>query len=323
MGGEPKEASSLLGRRQLATASSGCNTVLAGDASLSPSPPSPPTKLNRNIREGDYRHWEKKNIQPTEKDPRQLETSKRRIKSMADYPSSTQRSSWTFDKAVLAEHRATARSRALKQHEDSEFTPSYEQKLLAHYGLKLIQLSRTLKLPDKVTSTACAYLRRFYVQKSCLEVDPQGIVLTCLYLAGKVEDCYLSAERLHSLGGIPEEIILKSELVLLQGLGFDLTCHCVFKALVGGRIEGGKGPFAEESEARGKMDRLLITDAVLIYTPGQLARYCLCGAQGTDSDEVRSGINLLYEEGLDAEKYADEHTQTIDKRLKAERKRLK
>ena len=129
---------------------------------------------------------------------------------MADYPSSTQRSSWTFDKALLAEHRASSRSRALKQHQSSEFTPADEQKLLAHYGSKLIQLSRTLKLPDKVTSTACAYLRRFYVKKSCLEVDPQGIVLTCLYLACKVEDSYLSAERLHSVGGIPEEIILKS-----------------------------------------------------------------------------------------------------------------
>jgi len=242
---------------------------------------------------------------------------------MADYPSSTQRSSWTFDKAVLEEHRAIARSRALKQHENSEFTPSDEQKLLAHYGLKLIQLSRTLKLPDKVTSTACAYLRRFYVKKSCLEVDPQGIVLTCLYLAGKVEDCYLSAERLHSVGGIPEEIILKSELVLLHGLCFDLACHCVYKALVGGRIERGKGSDAEERVARRKMDRLLITDAVLLYTPGELARYCLGHAEGTDSDEVRGGINLLHEEGFHAEKHADEQTQAIDKTLKAERKRLK
>lgn len=242
---------------------------------------------------------------------------------MADYPSSTQRSTWTFDKLQLAEHRSKSRARALKQHERTDFTPTLEHKLLAHYGLKLIQLSRTLKLPDKVTSTACAYLRRFYVKKSCLEVDPQGIVLTCLYLAGKVEDSYLSAERLHSVGGIPEEIILKSELVLLQGLEFDLKCHCAYKALFGGRLQGGDN--TRDPEARKKMDRLLITDAILIYSPGQLARFCMGIADGTDRDDVRTGIDEYHEEGKvaeEAEKNADE-TQRIDKVLKAERKRLK
>jgi cyclin ccl1 len=230
-----------------------------------------------------------------------------------DYPSSTQRLKWLYaSQDALNVERERARERASQQQETG-WSSTQELRLLSYYCLKLIELSRRMKLPDKVTSSACTYLRRFYVKKSCLEVDPQGIVLTCLYVAGKVEDCYVSAERVHAIGGIPEDIILKSELVLLQGLEFDLACHSVYKALLGSGQSVG-------SEARTKMDRLLVTDAILLHTPGQLARYCL-GEGDEDGDDVRKAIDLHHAEGQRAEVSDDECTK-IDKLLKAERKRL-
>lgn len=241
--------------------------------------------------------------------------------TVMDYVSSTQRRNWLYTPDDLDAQRTVARNRALKQTHQTEFTPVMERRLLAHYGLVLLKLCRTLKLPDKVMTSACSYLRRFYVKKSCLEVDPQGIVLTCLYLACKIEDCYLSAERVSNVGGIPEDIILKSELVLLQGLDFDLACHCVFKALAGGASIG-----PPDVSAREKMERLLVTDAVLLHTPGQLARYCL-GATNNDDDsdkDVRRGLDRLHEEGKEAQvAESSEETVKIDKLLKSERKRIK
>jgi len=238
-----------------------------------------------------------------------------------DYPSSTQRAKWLYTPADLDAARAAARGRALKQTESTEFSASLERKLLAHHSRTLIQLCRKLKQPDKIITSSCSFLRRFYVKKSCLEVDPQGIVLTCLYLACKVEDCYMKAAQVAAVGGLPEEIILKSELVLLQGVEFDLACHCVFKALAGGS-DGARG----DGAARQKMETLLATDAVLLYTPGQLARYCLGVTNeddAEDADAVRNGIDQLHEEGKEAQDEELEEFQRVDKLLKAERKRLK
>lgn len=43
-----------------------------------------------------------------------------------------------------------------------------------------------LRLPRRVLGTALSYLKRIYVSHSCLEHDPQQLLLTCLYLACKV-----------------------------------------------------------------------------------------------------------------------------------------
>jgi cyclin ccl1 len=229
-----------------------------------------------------------------------------------EYSSSTQHRKWLFtSQNDLDSMRERARSRAAKQ-QAIDISLRDEQVLHSYYALKLIELSRTMKLPDKVTCSACSYLMRFYAKKSCLEVDPQGIVLTCLYLAGKVEDCYVSAERIHSIGGISEEIILKSELVLLQGLEFDLQVHSVYKALLGGDQDCMAG-------AKEKMNRLLSTDAILLYTPGQLARYCL----GRDEDDrVREAIGTYDALGLGAQERPERDIKRIDKMLKADRKKL-
>lgn len=247
-----------------------------------------------------------------------------------DYPSSSQRAKWLYTPADLDAARAAARGRALKQTESTEFSASLERKLLAHHSRTLIQLCRKLNHPDKVITSSCSFLRRFYVKKSCLEVDPQGIVLTCLYLACKVEDCYMPVKQVAAVGGLPKEIILKSELVLLQGVEFDLACHCVFKALAGGS-DGARG----DDAARQKMETLLATDAVLLYTPGQLARYCLGvtneddahdahdADDADDADAVRNGIDRLHEEGKEAQGEELAEFQRVDKLLKAERKRLK
>lgn len=183
-----------------------------------------------------------------------------------------------------------------------------------------------MKLPDKVMSSACTFLRRFYIRNSCLEYDPQGIVLTCLYVAAKVEDCYVSAEHIHNVGGISEDLILKSELPLLQGLEFDLQVHPVHKALEGFlsiREEQGSatGDATKDiwEKSKKRIEQFLLTDAIMLFTPGQLAVKAADHAAPAYQDdptlaEVLTKIDVYTNE---LSKMDDVDVKEIDRKLKS------
>lgn len=175
-----------------------------------------------------------------------------------------------------------------------------------------------MKLPEKVVSTACTYLQRFYIRNSCLEYDPQGIVLTCLYVAAKVEDCYVSAEHIHTVGGIPEEVILKSELPLLQGLEFDLQVHPVHKALDGLLAiqcdGGGQKDNNVALQAKENVKEFLLTDAIMLFTPGQLALKA-SGEAAPDEDDGLAEILSRIDRYMDATKHTGD-VKIIDRKLK-------
>ncbi|RMZ55406.1 hypothetical protein APUTEX25_003530, partial [Auxenochlorella protothecoides] len=113
--------------------------------------------------------------------------------------------------------------------------PSLEEQelLLRYYGSKLQAICAELKLPRKVLGTCVTFLKRMYVHSCVLEVDPQTIFLTCLYLACKTEESYISAAELGRLSGMRAEIVLGTELTLLQGLKFDLIVFSPFNAIEG------------------------------------------------------------------------------------------
>jgi cyclin H len=54
-------------------------------------------------------------------------------------------------------------------------------------ALILQHVCRELKLPRRVLGAALTYLKRIYLSCCCLEQDPQQLLLTCLYLACKVD----------------------------------------------------------------------------------------------------------------------------------------
>ena len=63
---------------------------------------------------------------------------------------------------------------------------SDELSLLRFYGTRVQHVCRELRLPRRVLGAALTYLKRMYLSLSCLEQDPQQLLLTCLYLACKV-----------------------------------------------------------------------------------------------------------------------------------------
>lgn len=192
-------------------------------------------------------------------------------------------------------------------------SPLEEAGLLRHYQEKIVAVAINLKLPRKVLSTSINFLKRFYIKRSCFEYDPQQMVLVCLYLACKVEDCYISAAELGRLAGVPADLLLKLELVLLQGIDFDLQVHSLYRAVEGCLLDYTEWKetqtlHKETSEsikaaANVAAERILLSDAPLLFTPGQLGLYALHGAllnthpefcsRDNDSSEIKSYLEHI------------------------------
>jgi cyclin H len=176
--------------------------------------------------------------------------------------------------------RHEARERSVLKHAGgdphAEVTQDEETLLLHFYQLKVQSVCRELRLPRKVLNTSLTYIKRFYISYTSMDFDPQLIVLTCVYLACKAEECYISAAELGRLSGVPPEALLRYELAVLQGLRFDLLVHSPYRAIEGCVQELAAGVAADtvstvKAAAYAVMDALLLTDAPLLYTPGQLA----------------------------------------------------
>lgn len=108
-----------------------------------------------------------------------------------------------------------------------------EELLLRYYHIKVQAVCRELRLQRKVINTACTYIKRFYITFTPLMYDPQLMVLPCVYLACKSDECYMSAAELGRLTGVPPEAILRQEILVLQGLNFDMIVHSPYKAIQG------------------------------------------------------------------------------------------
>jgi len=83
-----------------------------------------------------------------------------------------------------------------------------------------------IKFYWRITSKTIIYFKRFYLNNNILSYDPRIIMLTCIFLAGKVEECRLNLKSLIELVNIGNESdILSHELILIEALDFDLKIH--------------------------------------------------------------------------------------------------
>lgn len=67
-------------------------------------------------------------------------------------------------------------------------TAEEESLLCAYYQHKAQEICTTAlpHLPRKVAATAVAYVKRVYLTRSVLDQHPAAVMLTAIYLAGKV-----------------------------------------------------------------------------------------------------------------------------------------
>ncbi|RHY68121.1 hypothetical protein DYB30_003537 [Aphanomyces astaci] len=129
-----------------------------------------------------------------------------------------------------------------------------------------------------------------------MEFHPKYIGATCIYVAGKVEEQYISVETLvKSYEGVESDVIAH-EMIVLEGVRFQLIMYHPFRSLTG---------FIDDLRAHSKSTRhtdvpistlqtlhatatavindLLLTDAPLLYPPAVVA---LAGLQVATTVEM-------------------------------------
>lgn len=207
------------------------------------------------------------------------------------YPTSTQKKYWTFaDESELQKLREQANrnyveiyGKKLEFMQQMDLLSASEERIVLHkHELQLREFCRKFvpPMPRTVLGTAFHFFKRFYLGNSVMNYHPKEILVTCLYLACKVDEFNLSMKQfVANIKGDREkaaEIILNTELMLLKQLNFQLLIHNPFRPVEGLLMDiKTRGKLQNVERLRPGidefLDRLFMTDAVLLFAPSQLA----------------------------------------------------
>jgi len=207
------------------------------------------------------------------------------------FPTSSQRKHWMFkDENELQALRVAANAKYVEAFSqilegparDSMLNAEEEKVLLRQYEVTMRDLCKRFQppMPAAVIGTAFNYFKRFYLHNSVMNYHPKEILVTCVYLACKVEEFNVSITQfVANIRGDREkaaDIILNNELLLMQQLNFHLTVHNPFRPVEGFLIDiKARSRLNNPEKLRGGIDDLLdklyMTDACLLYSPSQIA----------------------------------------------------
>ncbi|XP_075224490.1 cyclin H isoform X2 [Lycorma delicatula] len=173
-------------------------------------------------------------------------------------------------------------SNSLVDYEGYFLTAAEERVLVRHYELQLRDFCHRFSpaMPRAVIGTSFHFFKRFYLSNSVMDYHPKEILVTCVYLACKVEEFNVSISQFVSnIKGDREkasDIILNNELLLMQHLNYNLTVHNPYRPVEGLLIDiKTRSNLAYPERLRPGIDELLeklfLTDACLLYAPSQLA----------------------------------------------------
>uniref|UniRef100_A0A7C9DS43 [RNA-polymerase]-subunit kinase n=1 Tax=Opuntia streptacantha TaxID=393608 RepID=A0A7C9DS43_OPUST len=245
---------------------------------------------------------------------------------MADFQTSTHRAKWIFTQQELIEKYRGANQRAIQALEkygttcleiDADGSFSYpksqkdsdsngdkksrvkplsveeEQVLRVFYEYKIQVVCGAFKFPHKIQATALTYYKRFYLRWSVMEHHPKTVMLTCIYLACKIEENHVSAEELGKGIQQDHQMILDNEMLVLQSLEFDLIVYTPYRSIEGfindlqDLYYGANGQVDMLKDLHQlailEADKAMMTDALFLHPPGQLALAMLHRA----NDELR------------------------------------
>ncbi|XP_073226966.1 cyclin-H1-1-like isoform X1 [Cicer arietinum] len=229
---------------------------------------------------------------------------------MADFLTSTHRAKWIFSPQQLVEKYTAANQRAKQILEkggvtlmevDVDGSLSYpepqttasdnaekhsqikpvsieeEQCIKVFYENKLQEVCNNLHFPHKIQATALIFFKRFYLRWSVMEHQPNNLMLTCIYAACKIEENLVSAEELGKRVSQDHEIVLCNEMIVYQSLEFELIVYTPYRSVEGFNYmeelcnAGEDKRQALQNTARLEVDKMMLTDAPLLFPPGQLA----------------------------------------------------
>ncbi|GFY52563.1 cyclin-H [Trichonephila inaurata madagascariensis] len=209
------------------------------------------------------------------------------------FSTSAQAKSWMFkSSSELNKKREAANLKFIKErskgmNEDSVkkffLTVQEEKVLYKHYESILHKFCLKFQppMPKNVVGCSFQYFKRFYLNNSVMDYHPKDIVVTCVYLASKVEEFNVSISQfVANVKGDRDkatEIILNHELLLMQQLNFDLSVYNPYRPVEGFLIDiktrytelfdpEHLRPAIEEF-----LDKIQFTDACFLYSPSQIA----------------------------------------------------
>ncbi|ORY50475.1 cyclin-like protein [Rhizoclosmatium globosum] len=114
------------------------------------------------------------------------------------------------------------------------FVTAQDQTLVCKvYETRIAAYVRAFKFDDSeaVHATAVSLFKRFYLKQAIFNYDPKIILMTCIFLASKIENSYLELKDI--LAKVPasqrpsEEVIKETELVVADTIGFQFMVHQV------------------------------------------------------------------------------------------------
>lgn len=200
---------------------------------------------------------------------------------------------------------ATSRAKQSAEAENQYLTVQEEKILVSSYENHLREFCRKFSppMPRYVIGTALHYLKRFYVNNSVMDFPPKEILVTCVYLACKVEEFNVSMDHfVGNLNGNREKaaaIILDNELLLMQQLNYQLTIHNPFRPLEGlmidikTRFKTLHDPERLRPEIDEFLEKVFFTDAILIYSPSQIALAAIIHSASLSKENVDQYITQI------------------------------
>lgn len=120
------------------------------------------------------------------------------------FPQSSQKKYWMFsDENDLTVLREKTNAEFIERHganmtpeerEEHFLSHTEERTLLRFYELQLRDFCRRFSppMPRATVATALHYFKRFYLRNSVMDYHPKEILVTCVYLACKVEEFNVS-----------------------------------------------------------------------------------------------------------------------------------
>lgn len=161
--------------------------------------------------------------------------------------------------------------------------------MVRSYLVNLKEFCRKFMPPMRksVIATAFMYMKRFYLQESCMDYHPRNIGVTCAYLACKVDEFNVSIDQfIKNVKGDcnkAQTTVLSNELLLMKKLRFHLTVHLPYRAVEGFLIDLRARCYPAKDktdlmsiEIEDFLDKTMFTDACFLYTPSQIALAAVC-----------------------------------------------
>ncbi|KAE9352452.1 hypothetical protein PF008_g5472 [Phytophthora fragariae] len=198
-----------------------------------------------------------------------------------------------------------------------EFLSPEQEALLRDFYEEKIQEScsaQFLRTSDKVKCCAMLLFKRFYLSNSVMEFHPKYLVPTAIYVAGKVEEQYMSVDTVADQLHVDHKFIIGHEMVLLEGVRFQLIMYHPFRALLG--FLDDFRAFAKQvlnkdlpatvlqklhANSTALLNNLLLTDLPLLHYPSYLALAALWHV--TDEVAASSGEKTCGLESADVLEY--------------------